>query len=95
MALEFEWDEAKAASNLVKHRISFDDALEVFADSELIIVATVRERDQENRLKAIGRVGDRVFTIVYTERNDAKRLISARRANANEERHYGDASPHA
>jgi hypothetical protein len=58
-----------------------------------VIVTTIREDDGEDRFKAIGRIGERVFTIVYTERNEVKRLISARRANAKEENNYGDGSP--
>jgi uncharacterized DUF497 family protein len=42
---------------------------------------------------AIGRIGDRVFTVVYTERSGIHGLISARRANAREEQHYGHDSP--
>ena len=93
MSVDFEWDDAKAESNLAKHRIAFDDAIAVFADPNIVIVATIREEDGEDRFKAIGRIGDRVFTVVYTERNEVKRLISARRANAKEEKRYGDDAP--
>jgi uncharacterized DUF497 family protein len=89
---EFEWDEAKAESNLAKHRFSFEDAWEVFADPNVVIVPTFREGDGEDRFKAIGQISGRVFSVVYAERGDAKRLISARRANAKEERLYGDHS---
>ncbi len=91
----FEWDDAKAESNFAKHRLSFDDAMKVFADPEVVVVATFRDRDLEERYKAIGRIGDRIFTVVYTKRRRAKRIISARRANAVEEKHYGNRSPHA
>jgi hypothetical protein len=93
MQIEFEWDEVKADSNLAKHGISFDDAIAVFADPAIVMVTTFREEDGEDRFKAIGRIGDLVFTVVYTERNDVKRLISARRANAKEEKRYDDGSP--
>lgn len=90
---DFEWDEAKARSNLAKHRITFDDALAVFADTEIVIVASFRAQDGEERFKAIGRIGGRIFTVVYTERGGVRRIISARRANATEEKRYGDNSP--
>ncbi len=93
MQIDFEWDDVKAESNFAKHRISFDDEIAASADPAIVIVATIREEDGEDRFKAIGRIGDRVFTIVYTERNEVKRLISARRANAKEEKRYGDGSP--
>ena len=95
MAAEFEWDDAKDASDLAKHGISFDEAIEVFADRGLAVVPTIREVDREHRFKAIGRIGGRLVTVVDTERSDAKRIISARRANATEERRYGDRSSHA
>jgi len=76
----FEWDGGKAKSNLAKHRISFDDAIKVFADPEVVVVASLREVDREERFKAIGRIGDRIFTVVYTEHSGGWRIISARRA---------------
>lgn len=91
--MEFEWDDAKAALNLAKHRISFDDAIQIFLDPEVVIVTSFREADGEDRFKAVGRVSNRVFTVVYTRRNGITRMISARRANAKEEALYGDRSP--
>lgn len=93
MSIDFEWDDAKAESNLAKHRLSFENATAIFADPDVVIVATFRDEDGEDRLKAIGRIGDRVFTAVYAERGDVRRLISARRANRKEERTYGNRSP--
>ena len=90
----FEWDGGKAKSNLAKHRSSFDDAIKVFADPEVVVVASLREVDREERFKAIGRIGDRIFTVVYTEHGGGWRIISARRANSVEERQYGDCSPY-
>ncbi len=95
MSETFEWDDAKAVSNFAKHRFSFEDAIEIFADPEVVFVATFRERDLEERFKAVGRIGDRIFTVVYTQRRGVRRIISARRANAAEEKHYGNRSPHA
>ncbi len=88
MASSFEWDSDKAASNLAKHRFAFEDATQVFADREVVIFPTIRAGDGEERWKAIGRIGGYVFTVVYTMRGDVVRLISARRANAAEEKHY-------
>ena len=48
----------------------------------------MRPDDGEERFKAVGRIGHRVFTIVYTMRGEFVRLISARRANAAEEKLY-------
>ena len=94
MPIDFEWDAAKAERNLAKHGFSFEEASEVFADPSLATVNATREKDGEARVKAIGRIGGRLYAVVYTQRGETKRLISARRANANEERIYGDRSQH-
>jgi hypothetical protein len=51
-----------------------------------------RERDGEQRLKAIGAVGGALFTVVFTPRGDVCRMISARRSNKSEEKAYGHRS---
>ncbi len=47
-----------------------------------------READGEARRKAIGLIEGRVFTVVYVQRKEATRIISARRANATEKKAY-------
>ncbi len=90
----FEWDGTKAERNLVKHRMCFEKATEVFADPDVVIFDVTRKEDGEARLKAIGRIAGRLYTVVHTQRGAVRRLISARRANAKEERSYGDRSQH-
>jgi uncharacterized DUF497 family protein len=85
----FEWDEAKALANLAKHGVPFDYAAAVFLDPDGIDFDASRPEDGEARRKRVGRIEGRLFTVVYTERGDLIRLISARRANAQEERSYG------
>jgi uncharacterized protein len=94
MEIAFELDDAKAGRNLAKHGFSFSEAREIFADPDLATVNVTRAEDGEARLKAIGRIGGCLYAAVYTQRGDAKRLISARRANAKEEKIYGDRSQH-
>ena len=94
MEIAFEWDDAKADLNLAKHRMSFERVTEVFSDPNLATVNATREEDGEARVKAIGRISGRLYAVVYTQRGGAKRLISARRANASEEKIYGDRSQH-
>ena len=85
----FEWDDAKALANLAKHGVRFDYAVAVFLDPDGIDFDASRLQDGEARRKMVGRIDGRLFTVVYTERGDLIRLISARRANAQEERSYG------
>lgn len=89
----FEWDEAKAATNLIKHGVSFAFATRVFLDPGLIDFDVSRAADREIRRKAIGVIEGRIFVVVYTERNGAIRMISARRCNAKEARAYGPVHP--
>lgn len=88
--MEFDWDDAKAGSNLVKHGLAFAEAIAVFADPDLVVLDASHRQDDENRLKAVGRIEGRLFVVVFTRRGSVTRIISARRANRNEERIYGD-----
>jgi len=85
---EFEWDDAKAEANLTKHKISFRAASRVFGDSFVLIEEDLSEDYGEKRFLATGLVEDLLITVVYTERGDRIRIISARKADANERRTY-------
>ena len=83
--MEFEWDPKKAAQNKEKHGVSFEDAVVVFSGPTL----TERsDRKGERRWIAVGRLKGRLVTVVYTRRGEAIRIISARRARANEREWY-------
>jgi uncharacterized DUF497 family protein len=86
---DFEWDEAKAASNLKKHGLSFITGARVFFDSRRIEWDVSRPTDFEARYKVVGLVEGRLLSVVFTVRNAKGRIISARPANASEERRYG------
>lgn len=87
--MEIEWDPTKAASNLSKHRVAFEDAVRVFYDDGRIEAHDSRESYGEARWATIGLVYPAVLYVVYTVRNgDTIRLISARKANAHEEKQY-------
>ena len=84
----FEWDEDKSNVDLAKHRISFDDASEVFYGP-----VTVRKsnRNNEERWIAIGKSHDRIVSVIFTRRDDLIRIISARHPRPDEERAYRNA----
>jgi uncharacterized protein len=86
---EFEWDEAKAASNERKHDIPFASAAAAFHDPRRVDFDVSREQDREMRRKVVGLIGNRLYTVVYTVRGSACRIISARLANTSEKRRYG------
>ena len=85
----FDWDDTKAASNLGKHGVPFAFATRVFLDSAMIDFDASQPGDGEVRRKAVGMIEGMLFTVVYTQRNGLTRIISARRCNAKEEKHYG------
>jgi len=87
MELKFEWDEEKAAINLKKHKVAFEDAVYVFQDENRIEFFDVEHSDVEDRYVAIGMVGT-VLYVVFTERKDVTRIISARKANSIERSYY-------
>ena len=85
-----EWDEHKNQINKQKHGISFETAALVFADQERIEYLDQVHSITEDRYVTIGMV-HKVLFVVYTERGDASRLISARLATPRERRvYYGD-----
>lgn len=86
--MRYEWDPAKAASNVRKHGMRFADAVAVFADeAALTLIASDRT---EERYVTVGMDAlARVVVVVYTWRGpDRIRLISARRATRAEEAQY-------
>jgi uncharacterized protein len=87
---DFEWDEEKAASNFAKHKISFESAITAFADPDALHLDATRQGDGENREKLVGMIEGRLFTVVFTLRDEVVRMISARRANKREEKSYGE-----
>ena len=82
----FEWDPAKADSNLEKHNIAFEDAATIFDDPYHFLVDVTKPEYGENRYRAIGRIyGGRLVAVVYTNREERRRIISARKARKNEQ----------
>ncbi|MGA7342337.1 MAG: BrnT family toxin [Terracidiphilus sp.] len=86
--LEFEWDEAKARSNLEKHGVSFFTAVATFRNERLEAIDD-RENYDEVRWIALGRAGTEVYRVIYTWRaENLVRIISAQRASKDEEEAY-------
>lgn len=89
MAFTFEWDPRKAVANLRKHEVSFDEAATAFADPFGIVVDDPRHSTAEARVALLGHSeSGRLLAVMFTERGDRIRLISARKATRREHRHY-------
>ena len=85
---EFKWDDDKAASNAEKHGVTIEQACQVFRDPFAIELLDDREDYDEDRYILIGMSAADFLVVVYTERNDRNRIISARKAEPNERRFY-------
>ena len=85
--LIFEWDSDKARINQIKHKVSFETATNVFFDENRIEKLDEEHSDDEIQWKVLGKVGD-VLLVIYTERDDKTRIISARKAKPKERRIY-------
>ena len=89
--LKFEWDENKERINIEKHGIDFSTAALVFGDNSRLEKYDNAHSTLEERYITIGQIGQAlVIVVVYTERGDAIRVISARFATRHEkEAYYG------
>ena len=84
--MQFEWDEDKAALNLKKHGVRFETAAKVFCDENRIEFYDSEHSIEEDRYNTIGMVDN----ILFAERKNRVRLISARPANKKERSLYYD-----
>jgi uncharacterized DUF497 family protein len=92
METRYEWDPAKAERNERVHGISFETAIEIFGDPNLIVRENV-ETDEEQRLDAIGMTrGLTLLLVVFVDRSEAGveviRVISARKGERYERTIY-------
>ena len=90
--MKFEWDETKNRQNRVKHGIDFIVAVRVFGDSQRLEKYDLSHAEDEDRWIVIGMVTPAILVVVYTERQGGEviRIVSARQANAKEQREYYD-----
>jgi uncharacterized DUF497 family protein len=90
-ALRFEWDPAKAGGNQKKHGVSFEEAQSVFSDERARLIDDPDHSDDEERFILLGLSSSlRVLVVVHCYRSQGNiiRIISARKATREEQRHY-------
>jgi hypothetical protein len=89
--LRFEWHSSKAATNARKHGIGFDEARSVFADENAKLIADPDHSQDEERFILLGLSASLRLLVVchcYRGKDNVIRIISARKATANEAKHY-------
>ena len=92
-AIEFEWAPAKAAANLRKHKVSFDEAATVFADFFSITAPDPDHSGDELRYITVGRSSrKRLIMVAHAEHRGTIRIISARTLTRSERMAYEEDS---
>jgi uncharacterized DUF497 family protein len=91
MGIEFEWDPAKAAANLRKHGVSFEEASTAFSDPLSVTIPDPMHSEREKRFVLLGRTtANRLVVVVHVDRGARIRVIGARPATRKERRQYED-----
>ncbi len=93
MTLKFEWNKSKAKENYAKHGVSFELAEKVFKDPFAVEFLDDRQDYGEERFIVIGMVDGDILYVVYTERKDVIRIVSARRATKREQKTWFQQAP--
>jgi len=91
-SISFIWNEIKADTNLNKHKISFNEAQTVFADPNARMIFDPEHSDDEDRFIILGISSALRLLVVchcYRENDMIIRIISARKANKQEQKQYG------
>jgi uncharacterized DUF497 family protein len=87
--LQFEWDPAKAAENLERHGVSFEEAATIFRDTLSVTGPDPDHSVGEERFVTFGvSTSERLLIVGHTERGDIIRIITARLATSGERKIY-------
>lgn len=87
--MRFEWNDNKAESNALKHGITFEEAVTVFADPYLLFTEDSKHSQGEEREWAIGEAeNSSIVVVIFTMRGKQIRIISARKATKKECQRY-------
>jgi len=89
MLTGFEWDEAKARSNVRKHRVSFEEAVTVFDDPMALTLDDSEHSDDERRFVTVGFSNrGRLLVVCHSDRPGRIRIINSRTADRRERSYY-------
>jgi uncharacterized DUF497 family protein len=87
--MRFIWDPDKAARNLQRHRVPFEEAMQAFFDPNAVDDYDAEHSDDEARFNLIGLSSRRLLFVVYTQPEEGTiRIISARRAEGKLQKIY-------
>jgi len=87
---KFDWDKGNVDKNLVKHKVDFREAEEIFFNKKIKFYHDWKHSIKEDRFIALGVTNkSRKLTIIFTKRKNEIRIISARDQNKRERKQYG------
>ena len=86
--MEFGWTPAKRDKTLAERQVDFADIVTGFLDPNRMIALDARKDYGEQRFNMLAKCEGRVFHVTYTMRGAVTWIISARKANAREQRRY-------
>ena len=89
--MKFEWEESKNITNILKHKVSFEEAMTVFKDNKAVLVYDENHSETEDRFNIIGMSQLTKLLIVchcYRESDTIIRIISARKPTKAESKYY-------
>ncbi|MFQ5456617.1 MAG: BrnT family toxin [Nitrospirota bacterium] len=84
--MKFEWDIKKSKANRAKHGIDFETAKEIWVDKNRLEIQA--PFPVEDRVIIIGKLHNKLWTVIYTMRGDTIRIISVRRSRKKEAKLY-------
>ena len=84
--MKFNYDMQKSGNNKAKHGIDFEEAALAWDDENIIILRSPYL--EESRFLSLGRIYNKIWTVIFTPRNGEIRIISARRARDEEVAYY-------
>jgi uncharacterized DUF497 family protein len=91
MAGRFEWDARKAAANVRKHGVAFEEAQTVFGDPQSLTIYDAEHSETDDRFVTLGlSFSGRLLVVVHQDLDEDIRIISARQATRKESRTYGN-----
>jgi len=91
LGILFVWDRRKAAANVRKHDVSFEEAAQIFGDPLLLTVPDPEHSEREERFFSIGQSwAHRLIAVSHQESRNKIRIISARKATRREARRYAE-----
>ena len=87
-AWEYEWDEAKSRANVAERELPFSEIAQFDWDTA---VTRQSDRHGETRWRSTGYIGQILYVVIFTERDNRRRIISLRTASRRERRDYATA----